>query len=98
MVALGVSLKRNTTIGLVATNADLTKAQATKVAQMAHDGFARAISPTHTPGDGDTIFALATGSLDGTARLAVIGALAAEAMADAIVRARQVPWPASRVC
>ena len=52
----------NTTIGVVATNATLTKVQARKVAQMAHDGFARAISPVHTPGDGDTIFALATGT------------------------------------
>src|SRR6186713_2346364 len=47
----------NTTIGVVATSATLTKVQALKVAQMAHDGFARAISPVHTPGDGDTIFA-----------------------------------------
>jgi len=80
----------NTTIGLVATNAPLTKAQAQKIAQMAHDGYARAISPVHTPMDGDTVFALGTGRLaiptdDG--RLSVIGALAAEVMADAIVRA-----------
>ncbi|MCP4251695.1 MAG: P1 family peptidase, partial [bacterium] len=47
---------QNTTIGVVATNARLTKAQATKVAQMAHDGLARAIQPAHTPADGDTIF------------------------------------------
>ena len=77
----------NTTIGVVATNARLTKAEATKVAQMAHDGFARAISPTHTPGDGDTVFALATGVHDGPANLMTIGALAAEVMAEAIVRA-----------
>jgi L-aminopeptidase/D-esterase-like protein len=80
----------NTTIGLVATNAKLTKAQAQKMAQMAHDGFARAISPVHTPSDGDTIFALGTGQLEtptNDARLFLIGALAAEAMADAIVRA-----------
>jgi L-aminopeptidase/D-esterase-like protein len=77
----------NTTIGVVATNATLTKTQALKVAQMAHDGFARAISPVHTPSDGDTIFALATGAWQGEANLAVIGALAAEVMADAIVRA-----------
>jgi L-aminopeptidase/D-esterase-like protein len=51
----------NTTLGVVATNARLTKTQATKVAQMAHDGFARAVAPAHTPLDGDTIFALATG-------------------------------------
>lgn len=77
----------NTTIGVVATNAVLTKAQARKVAQMAHDGYARAISPAHTPVDGDTIFALATGTQAGEANVSLIGALAAEAMADAVVRA-----------
>jgi L-aminopeptidase/D-esterase-like protein len=77
----------HTTIGVVATNAKLTKTQAKKVAEMAHDGYARAISPVHTPGDGDTIFSLATGSWTGEANLSIIGALAAEAMADAIVRA-----------
>jgi L-aminopeptidase/D-esterase-like protein len=79
----------NTTIGLVATNAVLTKVQAQKIAQMAHDGFARAISPVHTTGDGDTIFSLATGALAGEVsdgRLTQIGALAAEAMAEAILR------------
>ncbi len=78
----------NTTIGVVATNARLTKAQASKMAQMAHDGFARAISPVHTMGDGDTIFALATGThATGDGDFTTIGALAAEVMADAIVRA-----------
>ena len=77
----------NTTIGIVATNAKLTKAQAQKMAQMAHDGYARAISPVHTPGDGDTIFSLATGTWSGEANYGQIGSLAAEAMADAIVRA-----------
>lgn len=77
----------NTTIGLVATNAKLTKVQATKMAQMAHDGYARAINPVHTPGDGDTIFSLATGAWDGDVNVSQVGALAAEAMADAIVRA-----------
>jgi L-aminopeptidase/D-esterase-like protein len=77
----------NTTIGLVATNAKLTKVQAQKMAQMAHDGYARAISPVHTPGDGDTIFSVATGTWDGTVNYGQIGSLAAEAMADAIVRA-----------
>ncbi len=52
---------RNTTIGVVATDATLTKAQAAKVAQMAHDGMARAVRPAHTMFDGDTIFSLATG-------------------------------------
>ena len=82
---------QNTTIGIIATNARLTKVPVTKVAQMAHDGFARAINPVHTPYDGDTIFALATGTYqeDGPALAGVlhIGALAAEVMAEAIVRA-----------
>lgn len=77
----------NTTIGIVVTNAKLTKVQAQKMAQMAHDGFARAISPVHTPGDGDSIFSLATGTWDGQVNYGTIGALAAEAMADAVVRA-----------
>jgi L-aminopeptidase/D-esterase-like protein len=77
----------NTTIGVVATNAKLDKAQARKVAQMAQDGFARAIVPAHTPLDGDTIFALATGGLPGEPNVMTIGALAAEVVAEAIVRA-----------
>ena len=77
----------NTTIGLVATNAKLTKAQATKVAMMADDGYARAISPAHTMGDGDTIFALATGKFEGDVDASMIGALAAEAMSDALLAA-----------
>ena len=77
----------NTTIGLVATNAKLSKSQVTRMALMADDGYARAISPAHTNGDGDTIFSLATGRWSGTADITVIGALAAEAMADAVVRA-----------
>jgi len=77
----------NTTIGLVATNAKLSKPLATRMALMADDGYARAISPSHTNGDGDTIFSLATGRWDGNADITTIGALAAEAMADAVVRA-----------
>jgi L-aminopeptidase/D-esterase-like protein len=77
----------NTTIGLVATNAKLTKAEVNRMALMADDGFAKAISPSHTVGDGDTLFALATGRWDGEANITVIGALAAEAMAEALVRA-----------
>jgi L-aminopeptidase/D-esterase-like protein len=77
----------NTTIGIVATNAKLTKVQAAKMAQMAHDGYGRAISPVHTPSDGDTIFALATGKLAADVNYGLVGALAAEVMADAIVRA-----------
>jgi L-aminopeptidase/D-esterase-like protein len=77
----------NTTIGLVATNARLTKAQANRMAMMADDGFARAIFPAHTQGDGDTVFALATGQWTGEADITQIGALAADVMARAIVRA-----------
>ena len=77
----------NTTLGVVATNAALTKTEATCVARMAHDGFARAIAPSHTPVDGDAIFTLATGERPGAAAVGVIGALAAEVVADAIVRA-----------
>jgi L-aminopeptidase/D-esterase-like protein len=78
---------RNTTIGVVATNAALTKTQTTRVAQLAHDGLARAISPAHTMFDGDTIFALATGTRPGEPDMLTIGALAADAVADAVVRA-----------
>jgi L-aminopeptidase/D-esterase-like protein len=77
----------NTTIGLVATNARLSKNDINRVALMADDGFARAINPSHTAGDGDTVFALATGRWTGDANVTLVGALAAEAMADAIVRA-----------
>ena len=77
----------NTTIGLVATNAKLSKNDINRVALMADDGFARAINPSHTMGDGDTVFALATGRWTGDANVTLVGALAAEAMADAIVRA-----------
>ncbi len=72
----------NTVIGIVATNAKLTKSQTNKVAQMAHDGLARAVTPAHTMYDGDTIFSLATGQLP--ADLNLVGALAAEVTADAI--------------
>jgi L-aminopeptidase/D-esterase-like protein len=94
-------LGENTTLGVVATNATLTKTQATKVAEMAHDGFARAIYPSHTMGDGDTIFALATGRLPGDADVSRVGALAAQVVADAIVRAARratsIPgYPAAR--
>jgi L-aminopeptidase/D-esterase-like protein len=77
----------NTTIGIVATNATLTKTEATKVAQMAQDGLARTIYPAHTTRDGDTVFSLATGAWAGSADVTVIGALAADVMAEAILRA-----------
>lgn len=77
----------NTTIGVVATNARLTKAQALRVAIMAQDGLARAMFPSHTPGDGDTLFVLATGGLEGAPNVSRIGSLGAEAVSDAILNA-----------
>ena len=77
----------NTTIAVVATNARMSKTEVNRVALMADDGFARAINPSHTMGDGDTVFALATGRWTGDANVSVIGALAADALAEAIVRA-----------
>jgi len=77
----------HTTIGVVATNARLTKAQARKVAEMAHDGIARAVVPSHTPADGDALFVLATGRLGRDPHPGVVGSLAAEAVSDAILRA-----------
>jgi L-aminopeptidase/D-esterase-like protein len=89
---MGFAGKSNTVIGVVATNAQLDKAEATKVAQMAHDGLARVIRPAHTMLDGDTIFALSTGNKN--ADVTTVGAFAAEAMAQAIVRAVQAAEPA----
>jgi L-aminopeptidase/D-esterase-like protein len=85
------AVKSNTVIGVIATNAKLTKAGATKVAQMAQDGLAQSIRPAHTMFDGDTIFALATGEQD--ADISMVGAFAAEVMAEAIVRAVQLAAP-----
>ena len=82
---LGLAARTNTVIGVVATNAKLTKAQATKVAQMAQDGIARTIRPAHTMLDGDVIFALSTGRRK--ADVSTVGAYAAEAMTEAILRA-----------
>jgi L-aminopeptidase/D-esterase-like protein len=77
----------NTTIGVVATNARLTKAQATKIAQMAQDGLARALYPSHTTVDGDTIFAIATGERAEPGEVLTLGVHAADVVAQAIVRA-----------
>lgn len=74
----------NTTLAVVATDARLTKAEARKVAVMAHDGMARAIKPIHTMFDGDTIFALSTGKLQSD--VTTIGSVAADLIARAIVR------------
>lgn len=87
---------KNTTIAVVATNVALTKAQAQKIAQMSHDGMARAIRPSHTMFDGDTIIALSTGQLgldvlpgwnDVPASINRIGAAAEDTLARAIVHA-----------
>ena len=79
----------NTTIAIVATDAVLTKAEAKRVATMAHDGFARALWPSHTPYDGDLIFCMATGKkplANGPADILQIGAAAASTMARAVAR------------
>jgi len=89
---LGFATKSNTVIGVVAANVKFTKAEATKMAQMAQDGLARTIRPAHTMLDGDTIFALATGGK--RADVSSVGAYAAEALAQAIVRAVQAAKPA----
>jgi L-aminopeptidase/D-esterase-like protein len=86
---------KNTTLAVVATNARLTKPQATKVAQMAHDGLARAVHPVHTSVDGDVVFAASIGGPDGgsegpagvMAVPDVVGAWGARVVAEAIVRA-----------
>ena len=74
----------NTTLAVVATDAALTKAQARKVASMAHDGMARAIRPVHTMFDGDTVFALSTGTAQ--ADVTALGSAAAEVLSRAITR------------
>jgi L-aminopeptidase/D-esterase-like protein len=85
--ALRVAGWSHTVIGVVATNARLSKEETNKVAQMAHDGLARAVRPAHTLFDGDTLFALATGRK--RADVTLVGAYAAEVVAEAIVRAVQ---------
>ena len=82
-----LATRANTVIGVVATNAKLTKAEAGRVAQMAQDGLARCIRPAHTMLDGDTIFALSTGRKK--ADVSTVGAFAAEAMMQAILRGTQ---------
>lgn len=77
----------NSTIGVVATNARLTKTQASYLAQLTDDGYARAIWPIHTRVDGDTVFAVATGTRSGETDMLTLGALAADVMASAVLRA-----------
>lgn len=78
---------KNTTIGVVTTNAKLTAAQAVKMAQVAHDGLAQAIKPVHTYSDGDTVFSAATGELDAEGQIDRILAASVEAVRRAIVNA-----------
>ena len=86
-------LLKNTTIAVVATNVELTKAQVTKIAQMADDGLTRAIRPSHTPYDGDTVFALGTGEIsmqslgDPSFIVYQIGSAAADVLSRAVVHA-----------
>lgn len=89
--ALGATLGANTTLVVVATNLDLDKAQATRLAIMAQDGLARAVRPAHTPFDGDSVFVLATGERAAATSMAesltLAGTLAADCTARAIARA-----------
>jgi L-aminopeptidase/D-esterase-like protein len=84
-MALGFASRGNTVIGVIATNAHLSKEEANKVAQMAHDGLARTVRPAHTMLDGDTLFALSTGKVN--VDVNIVGAYAAEVVAEAILRA-----------
>ncbi len=89
--------RANTTIAIVATDADLTKPQCQRMATAAHDGIARAIVPAHTPGDGDLVFAVSTGTrpaTDGSADMAMIGHAAALCLSRAIARAVFLASPA----
>ncbi|MBC8418093.1 MAG: P1 family peptidase [Proteobacteria bacterium] len=81
----------NTTIGVIATNARLTKSQANKVASMAHDGYGRTMRPAHSMFDGDTIFAISTGSVETDVN--VVGLLAARTMEQAVIRAVKKATP-----
>jgi L-aminopeptidase/D-esterase-like protein len=81
----------NTVIGVAAANVELTKEETNKVAQMAHDGLARTVCPAHTMLDGDTLFALATGGR--RVDVNIIGAYAAEAMKQAVLRAVRMARP-----
>lgn len=83
--ALSFASRANTVIGVVATNAKLDKNETNKIAQMAHNGLARTIRPTHTMLDGDTIFALSTQKK--SADVNIVGAFAVEVVAEAVLRA-----------
>jgi L-aminopeptidase/D-esterase-like protein len=89
---LSFAARTNTVLAVVAVNAELTKAEAAKMAQMAQDGLARAIRPAHTMLDGDTVFALATGGKK--VDVSTAGAFAAEVLSIAIERAARMAAPA----
>ncbi len=84
-LVMNIASHQNTVIGVVATNAKLSKEEANKVAQMAHDGLAMVIRPAHTMMDGDTIFTMATGHK--AADVNIVGAFAAQVFAEAIINA-----------
>ena len=90
--SLGFSTREHTVIGVVASNARLDKEQTNKVAQMAQDGLSRTIRPAHTMLDGDTIFALSTGARK--ADVNIVGAFAAEVLAQAVLRGVRAARPA----
>ena len=79
------AIRLNTVLGVIAVNASMTKADMTKIAQMAQDGIARTIRPAHTLLDGDVVFALATGGR--RADVSTVGAFAAEVLSAAVLRA-----------
>ena len=87
MLKIGTPSGQNTTIGVVATDAVLTKAQALRMATCAHDGYARTIRPVHTQMDGDTVFALGTGRIDADVNPVQLCAAAAEVTARAVQNA-----------
>ncbi len=91
----------NTVLCVVATNAALSKSQCAKVATMANDGLARCIRPSHLPWDGDVVFAISTGTWRQEIDWGIIGALAADALSTAIIRAVMNaeswgPYPAAK--
>jgi D-aminopeptidase len=89
-----MSLRENTTVAIVATDARLTKAECARVATAAHDGIARATVPAHTPGDGDLVFALSTAAREAS-DLTLIGHAAAHCLTRAIARGVYAAMPAT---
>lgn len=82
----------NTTLGVIITNARFNKTQLTKLAGMTHNGYARSINPVHTSADGDSIYVMSVGCVE--ADMDVVGTLAADVMAEAILRAVKSAEPA----